>query len=90
MNKPLPTDIYLLEEMNATQVKDKITEKTVAILVLGACENHGNHMPFGSDFIFPMKLIEIILDEISNNKNNLILLPAVPYGVRALITTIFR
>ncbi|MDQ6722959.1 MAG: creatininase family protein [Thermoproteota archaeon] len=81
MNRPLPTDIYLLEEMNATQVKDKITEKTVAILVLGACENHGNHMSFGSDFIFPMKLIKIILDEISNNKNNLILLPAVPYGV---------
>lgn len=79
----LSSDNYLLEEMNAIQVKDKITEKTIAILVLGACENHGNHMPFGSDFIFPMKLVEKVLDEISknNNKNNLILLPAVPYGV---------
>lgn len=80
---------YLLEEMNAIQVRDKITEKTIAILVLGACENHGNHMPFGSDFIFPMKLIEKVVDEISNNdsstslqnKSNLILLPAIPYGV---------
>ena len=57
--------------------------------MLGACENHGNHMPFGSDFIFPMKLFEKVVDEISNNdasasdpnKNNLILLPAIPYGV---------
>jgi creatinine amidohydrolase len=80
---------YLLGEMNAIQVRDKITEKTIAILVLGACENHGNHMPFGSDFIFPMKLIEKVVEEMSNNhnsatpqnKNNLILLPAVPYGV---------
>jgi creatinine amidohydrolase len=80
---------YLLGEMNAIQVRDKITEKTIAILVLGACENHGNHMPFGSDFIFPMKLVEKVVDEMSNNhnsafrqnKNNLILLPAVPYGV---------
>ena len=58
---------YLLEEMNAIQVRDKITEKTIAILVLGACENHGNHMPFGSDFIFPMKLFEKVVDEISND-----------------------
>jgi creatinine amidohydrolase len=80
---------YLLGEMNAIQVRDKITEKTIAILVLGACENHGDHMPFGSDFIFPMKLIEKVVDEISKNdtsasiqnKNNLILLPAIPYGV---------
>lgn len=80
---------YLLGEMNAIQVRDKITEKTIAILVLGACENHGNHMPFGSDFIFPMKLVEKVVYEMSNNhdsasrqnKNNLILLPAVPYGV---------
>ena len=30
---PLSSDNYLLEEMNAIQVKDKITEKTIAILV---------------------------------------------------------
>jgi creatinine amidohydrolase len=78
----------MLEEMNAIQVKDKINENTIAILVLGACENHGDHMPFGSDFIFPMKLVENIVNDISNNKDrlsiqdlNFILLPAIPYGV---------
>jgi creatinine amidohydrolase len=81
MERASPSDNYLLEEMNAIQVKDKITCKTIAILILGSCENHGNHMPFGSDFIFPMKLAEKVLEDISKNKNNLILLPAVPYGV---------
>jgi creatinine amidohydrolase len=81
MEKALPSDNYLLEEMNAIQVKEKITDKTIAIFVLGACENHGNHMPFGSDFIFPMKLAEKVFEDISKNKDNLILLPAVPFGV---------
>lgn len=79
----------LLEEMNAIQVKENITEKTIAILVTGACENHGDHMPFGSDFIFPMRLVEKVVDDISKNnnitsiqnKNNFIILPAIPYGV---------
>lgn len=73
--------------MNAVQVKETISGKTVAILVVGACENHGDHMPFGSDFIFPLKLVENVLNDLSKNDNtralytNLILLPAIPYGV---------
>jgi creatinine amidohydrolase len=43
----------LLEVMNAAQIRTKVNEKTIALLVFGACENHGDHMPFGSDFIFP-------------------------------------
>src|SRR5918995_226108 len=77
----------LLEEMNAIQVKATITHKTIAILVTGSCENHGDHMPFGSDFIFPLKLVENVINDLSNNDNtkslynSLILLPAIPYGV---------
>ncbi len=86
---PSIPDNCLLEEMNALQVKEKITEKTIAILVTGACENHGDHMPFGSDFIFPMELVEKVVEDISKNnntsifmdKNNFIILPAVPFGV---------
>ena len=43
----------LLEEMNAVQVREIINKKTIAVLIFGACENHGDHMPFVSDFIFP-------------------------------------
>jgi creatinine amidohydrolase len=69
----------LLEEMNAVQVKRNINEKTIAILVFGACENHGDHMPFGSDFIFPMELAKRISSKL--DKKNSIILPAIPYGV---------
>lgn len=70
---------YLLEEMNAVQVRKNTSNKTVAVIVLGACENHGDHMPFGSDFIFPMELAKRLARK--SEKKNIIILPAIPYGV---------
>ena len=58
-----------VEEMNAMQIK-KVDSETVAILVFGACENHGDHLPFGSDFIVPMDLAKRISKRIGNLKNN--------------------
>lgn len=72
---------YLLEEMNALEVKDKISEKTIAILIIGACENHGDHMPFGADFIFPFHMMNYILKDICKRKDNVILIPYIPFGV---------
>jgi creatinine amidohydrolase len=69
----------LLEEMNAAQVRKSTNNKTVAVIVLGACENHGDHMPFGSDFIFPMELAKRLAKK--KEKKNIIILPAIPYGV---------
>lgn len=66
----------LIEEMNAKQIKN-VNSKTVAILVVGACENHGDHMPFGSDFIVPMELAKRVVKRIENA----IVFPAMPYGV---------
>jgi len=65
-----------VEEMNAAQI-EKVNGKTVAILVFGACENHGDHMPFGSDFIVPIELAK----RISKRMENIIVFPAIPYGV---------
>src|SRR5436309_1116212 len=66
-----------IEEMNAVEVRKTVNEKTVAILVFGACENHGDHMPFGSDFIVPIELAK----RISKRMKNAIVFPAIPYGV---------
>ena len=66
-----------IEEMNAVEVKKTIDEKTTAILIFGACENHGDHMPFGSDFIFPTEIAKRVATKVSN----VIVLPAIPYGV---------
>jgi creatinine amidohydrolase len=70
----------LLEEMNAQQVRKNINRKSIVMLVFGACENHGDHLPFGSDFIFPMELAKRIAAK-SKEKKNIIVLPAIPYGV---------
>jgi creatinine amidohydrolase len=66
-----------IEEMNAVEVRKTVNEKTIAILVFGACENHGDHMPFGSDFIFPTEIAKRLATKV----NNVIVLPAIPYGV---------
>jgi creatinine amidohydrolase len=63
--------------MNAVEVRKTVNEKTIAILVFGACENHGDHMPFGSDFIFPTAIAKRLATKV----NNVIVLPAIPYGV---------
>src|SRR5918996_220742 len=69
----------LLEEMNAVQVRKDLNKKTIAILILGACENHGDHMPFGSDFIFPEELAKRVAAK--SRKNSIVILPPIPYGV---------
>jgi creatinine amidohydrolase len=67
----------LLEEMNAIQVRKSVNKKTIALLVFGACENHGDHMPFGSDFIVPMELAK----RVARKSHNVMVLPAMPFGV---------
>ena len=66
-----------IEEMNAVEVRNMVNDHTIAIMVLGACENHGDHMPFGSDFIFPIEIARRVATKVGN----VIVLPAVPYGV---------
>ena len=48
------------------------------MLVFGACENHGDHMPFGSDFFVPMELAKRVA---ARAGNVLVVPPAFPYGV---------
>lgn len=66
-----------LSEMNAKQIQTLVNSDTVAILILGACENHGDHMPFGADFIMPYELAR----KVAAKSKNVIVLPPVSYGV---------
>ena len=67
----------ILSEMNAKQLHSSINPDTVALLIFGACENHGDHMPFGSDFIMPYELAK----RVASKSKNLLIFPPVPYGV---------
>jgi creatinine amidohydrolase len=66
-----------LGNMNAIQVRNKVNNSSIAVLVIGACENHGDHMPFGADFIFPTELVK----RMAASLRNVIILPHIPYGV---------
>ncbi len=69
----------ILSEINAHRMKAVANENTlVAVLVLGACENHGDHMPFGADFIMPFELAKRVA---AKKQSNVIVLPPLPYGV---------
>lgn len=67
----------ILAEMNAKELQGSIRPDTVAILIFGACENHGDHMPFGSDFIMPFELSK----RVASKSKNVLVFPPVPYGV---------
>lgn len=66
-----------LASMNALKVKSCINENTTVIIVIGACENHGDHMPFGADFIFPTELLKRVAAKLKDA----IILPYIPYGM---------
>ncbi len=70
-------DLNLIEDMNANQIKKKVNDETVALLIFGSCENHGDHLPFGSDFIFPLELAK----RLALKNKNLLIFPPIPYGV---------
>lgn len=76
---------YMLENMNAVEVSKYQNSKSIAFLLIGSCENHGDHLPFGSDSLFPLNLVRLVLDSILKSKSehdhNFIVLPVVPYGV---------
>ena len=59
-------ELFLIEDMNGHQIKEKVNDETIALLILGACENHGDHLPFGSDFIFPLELAKRVAIKIKN------------------------
>jgi creatinine amidohydrolase len=67
----------ILSEMNARELSEIAADRTIAILIFGACENHGDHMPFGADFIMPFELAK----RLARKYQNLIVFPPMPYGV---------
>ena len=68
----------ILSEMNACDLKQFIKNETVGLLIFGACENHGDHMPFGSDFIMPFELAKRVA---ASYGKKMIVFPPIPYGV---------
>ena len=76
-SRSINSNSNILSELNAHQLSQIVTKDTVAVLIFGACENHGDHMPFGADFIMPFELAK----RVAGKNRNLLIFPPVPYGV---------
>ncbi len=63
------------ELQNSFEISDKIKDKKVAILPIGAVEAHGPHLPLGTDNILAERISKIIAV-----KANALVLPVLPYG----------
>lgn len=71
----------ILEQSNGAQIRSLLEQKKIemAVVVTGATENHGNHLPYGSDTITPMA----ITTHFMKLHDNLVLLPPVAFGMSA-------
>lgn len=71
-------DRNVLSEMSARELEQFVSHETVGLLIFGACENHGDHMPFGSDFIMPFELAKRVA---ARYGKKIVIFPPIPYGV---------
>jgi len=64
-----------IAEMTREEVRNRIVENALAILPFGATEQHGNHLPLGTDTI----LVEYICQKLAEQVNGVVF-PAIPFG----------
>jgi creatinine amidohydrolase/Fe(II)-dependent formamide hydrolase-like protein len=79
---PAPSSIYKIEELNARRIDNFDRDRTLVILPVGMLEQHGPHLPIGSDTLG----VRYAVDEVSRRLSrslpgwNIVLMPAINYG----------
>lgn len=64
-----------LSEMNYLDVENYLKKKDTIIIPIGSIENHGKHMPLGTDTLIPDEIASYI-----NRKSNILIAPTINYG----------
>ncbi len=67
--------IFKISDMNRDQVNEAITSKKIAILPLGATEQHGHHLPLGTDAMLAEAMSNLIAERING-----LVFPTFSYG----------
>ena len=70
------TSSMIFEELTSKEVKAKVNAKSVAILPIGATEEHGPHLPLSTDSLQP----EYVAIETAKKLGNAFVLPMLRYG----------
>ena len=65
-----------LDELTMTEFKNKVNDKLVVILPIGAVEEHGSHLPLNTDSLQPEYISELVAE-----KTNSLIAPPIRYGV---------
>ena len=66
----------LFEELTTTEMKEKVSDKSVAIFPIGAIEEHGPHLPLSTDCLQP----EHVANKVAKKLENVFVLPILKYG----------
>lgn len=64
-----------LARMNYREVEDYLKTSDTIVIPVGSLENHGLHMPLGTDFLIPDKIAQLL-----NDRSDLLIAPTVNYG----------
>lgn len=64
-----------LQEMTWPQVEKYFKENDLVLIPVGSCENHGTHLPLGTDTLIPQKIAEMIMAH-----RDVLHTPALPFG----------
>ena len=65
--------------LSAAQVRERITERSILIQPCGSLEQHGDHLPLGSDTFIASRIAEYVVADVGSVLD-LWLLPPLPYG----------
>ncbi len=68
----------LLEEMTWVEIDKAAGENKPLIFVLGSVEQHGPHLPVGTDMFIPSEIMKLVADKVGA-----LLAPVVPYGYKS-------
>ena len=67
-----------LSHISPLKVREYLQTNDMILIPLGSLENHGHHMPLGTDTLIPEKIIELLEERIVPEE--LMIAPALPYG----------
>lgn len=67
--------MYIVEEMTRPQVEARIRTYPVAILPIGSCEQHGPHLPLGTDTILAREIAKRV-----SEKTGALVFPSLNFG----------
>lgn len=66
---------YLLEKLTWPKAKKAFEETSVVVIPIGSTEQHGPHLPLGTDFLLPREIARRLAE-----RSNVIVTPTIPFG----------